>query len=80
MKAPFDIEILEHTERNGRFVTNEQRVIDLAATGILDDCGPQAIAGGAHCLLLNRKGRQRLAEWRASLPKPKPRTGTGHRF
>lgn len=68
----WEAEILAHTSRNGRFVTGEQRVIDLAGRGLLFDHGPQRLTAGAHYLVTTMKGRAALSAWRSAQPKPKP--------
>lgn len=65
------IEVLLHTSQNGRFVTGEQRVIDLAKRGFLFDHGSQRLACGDHYLVLTTKGRDALNNWHRQQPKPK---------
>lgn len=67
----WEADILSHASQNGRFVTGEQRVIDLAGRGLLYDHGPQPLAGGAHYLVTTLRGREALSAWRAAQPKPK---------
>lgn len=63
--------VLRHTSNTGRYVTDEQRVIDLAGRGLLFDNGPQQLAGGMHYLVMAGRGRTALNEWQAAQPKPK---------
>lgn len=64
--------VLAHTSSNGRYVTDEKRVIEMANAGLLKDYGAQQLAGGMHYLTLTELGRKALQEWRAAQPKPKP--------
>lgn len=70
MISDYVASILSHTSDNGRFVTDEKRVLEIAEAGLLFDHGPQALAGGAHYLTTTMAGRQALSEWRAAQPKP----------
>ncbi len=65
-------EVLRHTSQNGRYVTDEAAVLEMAAAGLLRDHGPQALAGGMHYLVTTMKGREAICEYEATLPKPKP--------
>lgn len=47
---------MRHTSNTGRYVTDEQRVIDLAGRGLLFDNGPQQLAGGMHYLVMAGRG------------------------
>jgi hypothetical protein len=47
-----EIDVLLHTQRTGRYVTDEQFVIEMAAKGLLKDYGPQRLAGGMHYLTI----------------------------
>lgn len=67
----WEADVLAHTSSNGRYVTDEKRVIALAGAGLLKDYGPQPIAGGMHYLTLTGRGRTALEAWRAGKPKPK---------
>ncbi len=63
--------VLEHTSNNGRYVTDEISVIEMASKrGLLCDYGPQRIADGMHYLTITLKGREALSEWRSKQPKP----------
>jgi len=68
--SAWEADILLHTSTNGRFVTDEARVIALAGRGLLFDHGPQALAGGAHYLVTTAKGRAALGAWKAVQPRP----------
>lgn len=68
----WEADVLRHTSNNGRYVTDEKRVIELATRGLLYDHGPQRLAGGMHYLVMTGKGRDALNEWQAAQPKPKP--------
>lgn len=70
MITNYEAEILMHTSRNGRFVTGDKRVLEMGARGLLYDFGPQAIAGGDHCLVMTPKSRELLNEWKSAQPKP----------
>lgn len=74
MISDYEAEILRHTSSNGRFVTDEKRVIELAERGLLYDHGPQRLAGGMHYLVMTGKGRTALNEWHSFMkaygPKP----------
>lgn len=75
MKCPisnFEADVLLHTSSNGRYVTDERRVIEMADRGLLFDHGPQPLAGGMHYLVTTPKGRAALNDWKAAQPKPKP--------
>lgn len=63
-------DILRHASDNGRYVTDEQFVIDLAAQGLMKDYGPQKLADGMHYLTVTSKGREALNEYQAAQPKP----------
>lgn len=66
-----EADILRHTSDNGRYVTNEEFVIEMGKRGLLFDHGPQRLAGGMHYLVTTMKGREELNEWQRSQPKPK---------
>jgi len=71
----WEADVLAHTSRNGRYMTDSPRVIALAARGLLRDYGAQRLAGGMHYLTLTDKGSEALREWRSRQPvvKVKPR-------
>lgn len=64
-------DVLRHTSINGRFVTDDPRVIEMASQGLLFDFGSQRLAGGMHYLTTTRKGTEALIEWHAAQPNPK---------
>lgn len=66
----WEADVLRHASNNGRYVTDEKRVIDLATRGLLYDHGPQKLADGMHYLVMTGKGRAALNEWQAVQPKP----------
>lgn len=68
--TPWEYSVLSHTSVNGRYVTDEQRVLDLATAGYLNDYGPQRLADGMHYLTLTGRGRTALNDYKASLPPP----------
>lgn len=68
-----EYEILDHASSNGRYVTGDPFVLEMAARGLLKDYGPQALADGAHYFETTSRGRAALNEYRATLPKPKKR-------
>lgn len=68
--TPFEYDVLAHASSNGRYVTGDRRVIELAERGWLRDYGPQALAAGAHYLTVTPKGREIINTYRATLPKP----------
>jgi hypothetical protein len=65
-------DVLAHTSRTGRYVTDEAAVITMASEGLLHNHGPQRLAGGMHYLTITSKGRDVLSAWRAAQPKPAP--------
>jgi hypothetical protein len=65
-----EAEILLHTSRTGRYVSDEALAIDLGRRGLLFDHGAQALAGGAHYLVTTPEGRKALSEWKAAQPPP----------
>lgn len=67
----FQSDVLLHTSSNGRYVTDEAAVLEMAKLGLLYDHGPQRLAGGMHYLVMTRAGRSALNEWHAAQPKPK---------
>lgn len=73
-------EVLAHSVRNSRFVTDDPDVLMMAESGLLHDHGAISWTGGMHCLTITRKGRESLAEWRESQPKPKPSTRSQRRY
>lgn len=64
-------DVLLHASSNGRYVTDEEDVIQMGRDGLLFDHGPQRVAGGAHYLVTTVAGRAALNEWKAAQPKPK---------
>jgi hypothetical protein len=70
--SPNQIDILKHTSRTGRYVSNEPDCATLADSGLLHDHGPQALAAGDHYYTLTATGRKAIADHLASLPKPPP--------
>lgn len=72
-----EADILAHASSKGRYVTADADVLDMAASGLLNDYGPQPLADGDHYLTLSEKGRSALAEWRAAQTKPKKRRVSG---
>lgn len=75
------IEILLHTSRSSRFVSDPTTdLIELSDAGLLYDHGPQAIAGGMHCYVTTMKGRKALNSWHATQQKPKPPTRAQRRY
>lgn len=75
-----EIDVLMHTSRTGRYVTDETDVIAMGNAGLLKDYGPQKLADGMHYFTLTEAGRQKLADWRATQPKPKPPTRSQGRY
>lgn len=71
MITQFEADVLLHTSSNGRYVTDEAKVIAMGVAGLLFDYGPQPLAAGAHYLVTTPKGREALNEWKAAQPKPK---------
>ena len=65
-----EYEVLAHTSRTGRFVTDEVHVISMAERGLLFDHGAQELAGGMHYFVMTKAGRDALNEYRAAIPKP----------
>lgn len=63
-------DILAHTARTGRYVTDEPHVIALAKAGLLHDHGAQRLAGGMHYFTMTGAGRDALTSWAASQPMP----------
>ena len=62
-----EADILYHTSRNSRYVSDPDRELDnLVALGFLEDYGPQSLAGGAHYYVTTEKGREVLSGWRAA--------------
>ena len=59
-----EYEVLKHTLKTGRYVTDKVAVIDLAARGLLNDHGPQVIAGGMHYFTITTAGCAAVAEFR----------------
>lgn len=70
MITEIEAEILSHTSRTGRYVTDEDSVIKMAEQGLLKDYGPQPLAGGMHYFTLTGKGSKELELWREAQPKP----------
>lgn len=70
MITEFEADVLSHTIRNGRYVTDEAKVIKMGVDGLLEDFGPQKLADGMHYFTVTLDGRLALAEWRESQPKP----------
>ena len=75
-----EISVLQHTASNGRYVTDEAFVIDMAVRGLLKDYGAQKPADGMHYFTLAEPGRQMLAAHAATLPKPRPLTRSQLRY
>lgn len=79
-------DILLHTSTNGRYVVGPESANEFALiqrmveAGLLEDCGPQRIAGGAHLFYTTPGGRRVLADYQAALPKPKPLTNAQRRY
>lgn len=71
MITDYEADILRHTRNNGRFVTDDRRVIEMSERGMLLDFGPWSVAGGMHFLKITKKGRAALNEWESAQPKPK---------
>lgn len=67
------IDVLLHASSNGRYVTDDPFVAEMATQGLLRDHGPQVLAGGDHYYTTTPKGRQAINEWKAAQPKPKAR-------
>lgn len=63
-------DVLAHTSSNGRYVTDETLVLEMAQDGLLHDRGAQRLAGGMHYFTMTALGRYALNEWRAVQPKP----------
>ena len=74
-----EADILEHTSTNGRYVMGMDSsewpaIYAMVARGWLFDYGAQALAGGAHYLVLTTSGRERLREhFKAMCVHPQPR-------
>jgi hypothetical protein len=67
-----DEDILSHTSRTGRYVTDEANAADLARRGLLYDHGAQKLAGGMHYYTMSPDGRAALNAHRQSA-RPIPR-------
>lgn len=74
------LDILLHTRRTGRYVTDEPHVIQMARNGLLFDHGPQRLADGMHYLTMGSKGREMLIAHDEAQPKPKPLTRSQRRY
>jgi len=68
-----EAEILLHTSRTGRYVTGDPQVIALAECGLLNDYGPQQLAGGDRYFTLSAAGREALNAWKEAQPQPQIR-------
>lgn len=67
-----EADILAHASRNdGRYVTSDPLVLEMAERGLMTDFGPWALAGGDHALRVTYAGRKALCEWYAAQPIPK---------
>ena len=83
MITPFEADVLAHTIRTGRYVTDETKVIQMGVDGLLQDFGPQALADGMHYFTVTHKGHDALAEWQSNQPKPakpKPMSRSKRRY
>jgi hypothetical protein len=79
--SPEQLDILVHTSRTGRYVSDEcAPLVELVNGGLLFDYGPQKLAGGMHYFTLTTAGSEALAAHRATLPKPKPLTRAQRRY
>ncbi len=59
--TPEERDILRHTSRNGRYVTDANPTMDtLVSRGWLQSFGPQALAGGMTYYTMTAAGRQAL--------------------
>lgn len=66
-----EFEILAHTSRTGRYVSDHRgALVTLTDAGFLRDYGPQRLADGDHYYETTPSGRAALAEWKAAQPKP----------
>ncbi len=78
-----ELDVLEHTSRTGRYVTDEASVLDMAKRGLLLDYGEQRLADGMHYFTLSQKGRALLNEHDKNLcrfPQPKPKRPASEQF
>ena len=75
MITPQESEVLAHTSRTGRYVTDEAHIIDMGVRGLLFDHGAQEIAGGMHDFVMTPAGREALNEYRAAQPRPAEKHG-----
>lgn len=75
--TPHLLSVLQHTSRNGRYVTDEPAVFEMAAQGYLRDHGTSAIwSEGTRGFTLSAKGREALNEHERNYccnPQPKPK-------
>lgn len=80
----FTIDVLEHTSRTGRYVTDEARVFQLADKGLLNDHGTSGIwPVGTRGFTLSETGREKLREhWSnfCRFPQPKPKRPASPQF
>lgn len=65
-----EADVLLHTSKNGRYVTDEADVIAMGERGLLFDHGAQRLADGMHYLVPTAAGREALSEWKAAQPPP----------
>lgn len=66
-----EADILSHTSNNGRYVTGEKLVFEMAARGLLHDHGGTGFwPKGTRGFTLSAAGRTALSEWRAVQPLP----------
>ncbi len=70
MITNFEADVLSHAYTNGRYVTDDLSVIEMADRGLLRDYGPQLLAAGMHYLTTTSAGRSALVEWRRAQPRP----------
>lgn len=72
MITAHEADILRHASNNdGRYVTDDAVVLDLARRGLFENRGQPAIYAGMSALMITRAGREALNEWQAAQPKPK---------
>lgn len=64
-----EADILAHTSRTGRYVSDEADAMSLAARGFLRDHGAQPLAGGMHFYTPTPAGRTALVAHRLAAKK-----------
>lgn len=84
MITPFELSVLEHTSRTGRYVTGEAGVFEMAKRGLLNDHGGTGFwPAGTRGFTMSHAGREALREHCANLcrfPMPKPKRPASEAF